>query len=130
MRQSGFLAAAGIFALDHNRERLADDHARARALAEGAADIPGIEVTHPETNIVMLDFSYPAVSVDGVLADLLSAGVLMVRFGPRRVRAVTHLDVDDAGIAKALGALAETMMTRSRRIWTRPTRSDSDSTHG
>jgi threonine aldolase len=113
MRQSGFLAAAGIFALDHNRARLAADHARARALAEGAAGIPGIVVMAPETNIVMLDFSDPAVSVDGVLADLVSAGVLMVRFGPRRVRAVTHLDVDDAGITKALESLAETIKNRS-----------------
>jgi threonine aldolase len=106
MRQSGILAAAGIYALDHHRERLAADHARARALAEGAAGIPGVVVVAPETNIVMLDFPDPEVSVDDVLAALVGEGVLLVRFGPRRLRAVTHLDVGDDGIGKALEVLA------------------------
>jgi threonine aldolase len=106
MRQSGFLAAAGLHALDHHRERLADDHARARTLAEGAARIPGISVVAPETNIVMLDLNASALSADGVLAALAAEGVLMVRFGPRRLRAVTHLNVDDAGIEQALEALS------------------------
>jgi threonine aldolase len=106
MRQSGFLAAAGLHALDHHRERLADDHARARTLAEGAARIPGISVVAPETNIVMLDLNASALSADGVLAALAVEGVLMVRFGPRRLRAVTHLNVDDAGIEQALEALS------------------------
>jgi threonine aldolase len=105
MRQSGILAAAGIYALDHHRERLAEDHARARELARGAALIEGIEVEAPDTNIVMLDFMDPAVSLDQVLAGLATQGVLMVRFGPRRLRAVTHLDVEDGGIARALEAL-------------------------
>jgi threonine aldolase len=106
MRQSGILAAAGIYALDHHLERLADDHARARALAEGASEIPGISVASPDTNIVMLDLTSPTVSVEGVLGTLAEEGILMVRFGPRRIRAVTHLGVDDAGIEKALEALS------------------------
>jgi len=109
MRQSGILAAAGIYALDHHRERLAQDHARARALASGAEEIPGIEVVVPETNIVMLDFPDEGVSLDGVLAALAAAGVLMVRFGPRRLRAVAHLDVDDEGISRALDVLSRAM---------------------
>jgi threonine aldolase len=113
MRQSGFLAAAGIYALDHHLAQLGEDHARASELARGAGEIPGIEVVVPETNIVMLDFPDQTVSLDGILAALAAEGVLMVRFGPRRLRAVTHLDVDDAGIARALGVLAQAMKDRS-----------------
>ncbi len=105
MRQSGFLAAAGIYALDHHRDRLAEDHLRARELAKGASGIPGIEAEAPDTNIVMLDFTYPDHSLEKVLAALAAEGILMVPFGPRRLRAVTHLDVDDEGIALALAAL-------------------------
>jgi len=112
MRQSGFLAAAGIYALEHHRERLVEDHARARALAEGAAGIAGVEVQTPETNIVMLDFPDPDLDVDDVLVAMASRGVLMVRFGARRIRAVTHLGIDDPGITLALGALAEVMEER------------------
>jgi threonine aldolase len=109
MRQSGILAAAGIYALDHHRDRLARDHVRAKILAEGAGRIPGVRVGVPETNIVMLDFPDEAVSLEGVLSALADAGVLMARFGPRRLRAVTHLGVDDAGVERALVALARAM---------------------
>lgn len=106
MRQSGVLAAAGIFALDHHLDRLPEDHRRARRLAEGAAEIPGIEAVPPDTNIVMLDLMGEGASVEEVLAALAEVGVLMVPFGPRRIRAVTHLDIDDQGIERALEALA------------------------
>jgi threonine aldolase len=109
MRQSGFLAAAGIYALDHNRDRLALDHARARTLAREASAIPGISVGNPDTNIVMLHLEAEGVEPPEVLNGLEKAGVLMVRFGPRRLRAVTHLDVDDVGIQTAVAALKETM---------------------
>jgi len=109
MRQSGFLAAAGLYALDHNRERLAEDHDRARRLAREAGGIPGIEVVDPETNIVMMDFPDPGLSLDEVLGRLADEGIKMVRFGPRRLRAVTHLDVDDGGIERALEVLSQTM---------------------
>jgi threonine aldolase len=114
MRQSGFLAAAGIYALDHHRDRLIEDHAHARELARGAGEIPGVQVCAPETNIVMLDFPDPEVSLDGVLETLAAEGILMSRFGPSRLRAVTHLDVDDTGIARALKALAQAMGGPSR----------------
>jgi threonine aldolase len=109
MRQSGVLAAAGIHALDHHRERLPDDHRRAKALAGGLDGIPSVSVSPPDTNILMVDLKEGAPTVDSVLASLRAAGVLMVPFGPTRVRAVTHMDVDDEGIERALSALQEAL---------------------
>jgi len=109
MRQSGILAAAGLYALDFHMDRLGEDHGRARDLARGAASVPGLGVRTPETNIVMVDILAEGASPGEVLARLAREGVLMVQFGPRRLRAVTHLDVDDEGIARATGALARAM---------------------
>jgi threonine aldolase len=102
MRQAGIIAAAGLHALDHHVERLADDHARARRLAEGIAGLPGVDLDPAtvETNIVV--FSVP--DAPAFCAALEEAGVLVLALGPRRVRAVTHLDVDDDGIDRALAA--------------------------
>lgn len=105
MRQAGILAAAGLYALDHHRDRLAEDHARARRLAERAAEVPGLEVVTPETNIVMFDIIRPDLDAAALVARLAAAGVLMVVFTRRRVRAVTHLDIDDAAIDRAARAL-------------------------
>jgi threonine aldolase len=112
MRQSGILAAAGLFALEHNRERLADDHRRARVLAEGAGRIPGLSVGRPDTNIVMMELEVPGVGVPALLSSLAEEGVLMGPFGPRRVRAVTHLEVGDEEIQRALEALGRVMGAR------------------
>jgi len=109
MRQSGILAAAGLFALEHHRERLREDHRRAKQLAEGARGIPGLEVETPDTNIVMLDIAAPGVTAEVILSFLAERGVLMVPFGPKRIRAVTHMEVDDKGIQRALGALSLAM---------------------
>lgn len=105
MRQTGLLAAAGLHALDHHVERLADDHARARRLAQAAAAArPGC--TDPaavDTNIVVLD-------VDDARALVLAAaerGVALSALGPRTARLVTHLDVDDEGADLAAAVLAE-----------------------
>src|SRR4051812_35211049 len=102
MRQSGIVAAAGLHALDHHVERLADDHARARRLAEGLAGLPGvtIDAATVETNVVI--FGVP--DAPGFCAAIERDGVGMLPVGPERVRAVTHLDVDDAGIERALQA--------------------------
>jgi threonine aldolase len=102
MRQSGIVAAAGLHALDHHVDRLADDHERARRLAEGLAALPGVEIEPAtvETNIVI--FGVP--DAPAFCAALERAGVGMLPAGPDRVRAVTHLDVDDAGIERALEA--------------------------
>lgn len=107
MRQAGFLAAAGIFALDHHIARLTDDHRRAKTLAEGVEGLPGIvHVIPPETNIVIFDID-PAVGGDHFLRLLESKGVRAVPFGKNRVRMVTHLDVNDADIRKAVIAVQE-----------------------
>jgi threonine aldolase len=102
MRQAGVLAAAGIYALDHHVERLADDHARARRLAEGLAELPGVELdpASVETNIVIVSVGDPS----AVCGRLAAEGVLTGAVGPREVRFVTHLDVGDADIDAALVA--------------------------
>jgi threonine aldolase len=103
LRQAGIVAAAGLYALDHNVERLAEDHENARVLAEGIASIEGatIDASLVETNIVIFEVADPP----AVLAGLRAEGVEMTQMGPGRIRAVTHMDVDRSGIERALGAL-------------------------
>ncbi len=105
LRQTGILAAAGLFALDNNIQRLAHDHRRARALAAVAARIEGLHTVEPDSNIVMIDLVRDDLQATDVLAALAQRGVLMSMFAPRRVRAVTHMDVDDDAIAAAGEAL-------------------------
>jgi threonine aldolase len=107
MRQSGILAAAALFALDHNVERLAEDHARARRLADGLAELPGIELDPAgvETNIVV--FEVP--DATEFCRRLEAEGVRMGALDEHEVRAVTHLDVDDAGIERALEAVGSVL---------------------
>lgn len=104
MRQSGILAAAGLHALDRHLDRLGDDHANARRLAEGLEDVPGLRPVPPETNVVMVDLEADGPEPDALLEDLREDGVLLIRFGPRRLRAVTHLDVDEDGVERAVSA--------------------------
>lgn len=99
MRQAGILAAAGLYALDHHLERLADDHAHAALLAEGLAALPGISVIAPQTNIVFASVD-PAIA-DAFAAHLAGHGVLIS--GSSEQRWVTHLDVDRAAVEAALG---------------------------
>jgi threonine aldolase len=107
MRQAGIIAAAGLYALDHHVERLADDHARARRLAEGLGALPGVDIDAAtvETNIVV--FAVP--DAPAFCAALAADDVVMGPLDGRRVRAVTHLDVDDAGIERALAAAARVL---------------------
>ncbi|HEU4852733.1 MAG TPA: low-specificity L-threonine aldolase [Telluria sp.] len=99
MRQAGVIAAAGIYALQHNVERLAEDHANADTLARGLAGIPGVQLlAMPQTNILWLDI--PADAVAGLRAAL-EAAQIRATVGPR-MRLVTHLDVDAAGVARTL----------------------------
>ena len=104
MRQIGILAAAGLYALKHNRERLADDHVHARRLAEGLAELRvfRLDPAQVETNIVMFDVVQGEVA--SVLETFRSEGIHMVPFGPSTIRATTHLDVDSAGIDQVLSA--------------------------
>jgi len=100
MRQAGIVAAAGLYALDHHLDRLAEDHARARRLAEGLAELPGVSLdpSAVHTNIVV--FTVP--EAGPLVAALRAAGVRVGALDARRVRAVTHLDVDDQGIERTL----------------------------
>jgi threonine aldolase len=103
MRQAGILAAACLHALDHHVDRLADDHRRARRFAELAATAPGIacDPAQVDTNIVLLEVTEPAWTADSLVAALAARGIRVTSFGPRTVRAVTHLDLDDAAIERA-----------------------------
>jgi threonine aldolase len=107
MRQAGIVAAAGLYALRHNLERLDEDHRRADALARGCAAVAGVSVPKPQTNIVMLDLEDEALQPGLLVAGMRERGVWMTQFGPRRLRAVTHLDVDDAGVERAVAAFGE-----------------------
>jgi threonine aldolase len=103
LRQSGILAAGCIYALDHNVERLAEDHANARLLGEGLSSLPGVEIDPEavETNIVIF-----GVAEASELAERLAeSDVEVMAIGPERMRAVTHLDVDRAQIELAVEAI-------------------------
>jgi threonine aldolase len=99
MRQSGILTAACWYALEHNLSRLGEDHANARLLADRLVGCPGFTLVPPETNIVMLDLA--RLTAEDAMARLAAAGVKVSRFGPRRVRVVTHLDVTRADVERA-----------------------------
>jgi threonine aldolase len=104
MRQSGLLAAAASHALDHHVERLAQDHANARRLAQGLQGIEGLSLQTPQTNIVFVDLVGPARERSAQLLQHLQAqGVLAT--GLYRLRFVTHLDVDEAGVDRAVAAI-------------------------
>lgn len=106
MRQSGILAAAGLYALDHHLGRLAEDHRRARLIAELADGINGVRPITPETNIVMLDLLRDDLDAPTLISELAERGVRLSMFSPKRLRAVTHLDVDDDDVRAAIQALA------------------------
>lgn len=107
MRQVGVLAAAALHAIDHHVERLAEDHGRARRLADGMRGVQGVTVNEPDTNIVIASFPEDGPDTAAVLAALGRRGVLMVPFDRRRIRAICHLDIDDAGAERAIAAFAE-----------------------
>ncbi|MBT7265606.1 MAG: threonine aldolase family protein [Rhodospirillaceae bacterium] len=109
MRQSGVLAAAGLYALDHNVDRLAIDHANARTLATRLAQIPGVKIDPltVETNILIIDVGEAALSAPEISERLLAGGVRMGAMNPTSMRAVTHLDVDEAGVSRAADLFAE-----------------------
>src|SRR5918911_5070939 len=107
MRQAGIVAAAGLYALDHHVERLADDHANARRLAEGLVDagLP-VDLEQVETNFVQIDFAPLGITREEGIARLRDAGVLISgTVYPSVARAVLHLDVDDADVDRALEAI-------------------------
>jgi threonine aldolase len=110
MRQSGIIAAAGLHALGHHVERLADDHSNAQRLATGLQNL-GIKVDpFPETNIVIFEVE----RAEEFEKELVAKGVLMLALDDRLVRAVTHMDVSESDIDAALSLIAEVVKARSR----------------
>jgi threonine aldolase len=109
MRQSGILAAAGLYALDHNVARLADDHANARLFAERIARLPGVrlDLTTVQSNIVIWDMESNAPDATEIVAKAKAAGVLISALGARTVRAVTHMDVSGEQCLRAAEVLAD-----------------------
>jgi threonine aldolase len=115
MRQGGIIAAACEHALDHHVARLAEDHANARRLAEGLAGLDGllVDVAGVETNLVYFELAPGGPGAAEFVAALLQRGVRMGAMGERRVRAVTHLDVDAAAVERALAAVAAVLAGRT-----------------
>ena len=109
MRQAGILAAAGLYALDHHVDRLAEDHDNARRLAGLLAGIPGLRQDEAgvETNMVFFDVSDLGVDAAAFAERLAAREVEIVPVGPTRLRAVTHLDVDASDIDRAAQAIAD-----------------------
>ncbi len=105
LRQGGICAAACLHALDHHVDRLAEDHANARALARGLAQIEGIVVEQPETNLVFFDTAGTGLDADELAARLRAHGVLISTMGRTRARACTHLDVDAEQVGLAITAV-------------------------
>jgi threonine aldolase len=109
MRQSGILTAAGLYALDHNLSRIGDDHANATRFAELLSDSRTVRPSAPETNIVMVDLLRERDTPQSVSQRLAEAGVRLAPWGPRRLRAVTHLDVTRADIERAARIILDTL---------------------
>jgi threonine aldolase len=113
MRQSGILAAAGLWALEHNLDRLAEDHANARLLAERLAGLPGVslDLATVQSNIVIFRMVEGAPDATTIVARAQEAGVLISAFGVRTIRAVTHLDVSRADCELAADHLVQILAT-------------------
>jgi threonine aldolase len=114
MRQAGILAAAGLWALDHHLERLAEDHARARRAAEAIAQTaPGsLDPDTVQTNIVVADVSVAGWTADALVTAALAEGVRLYAISPTRVRLVWHLDVDDSATDHAIFVLTDLLSHR------------------
>ena len=108
MRQAGILAAAGIVALETMVERLAEDHARAKRLADGLKQVPGLVVNEPQTNMVFLSLTPVVKSGAEVITEKLRQhGVLVGPTGERSFRLVTHYWIDDAGVEATVAAFRQ-----------------------
>jgi threonine aldolase len=108
MRQSGILAAGALWALDHNVDRIPEDHANARLLAESLMQVPGLSVDLDlvQTNMVMVDLDEGGPTAPEMVRRLEQVGVRVLAFAPRRIRLVTHLDVDREACLRAAERIA------------------------
>jgi threonine aldolase len=113
MRQSGILAAAALYALDHNYDRIADDHANAQRLARALDGHPVVRALPPDSNIVMLDLLREGDMAEGVAPKLAAAGLRVVAWGPRRLRSITHMDVSGSEIDEAV-AIIDRVLQQNR----------------
>jgi threonine aldolase len=111
MRQAGIIAAAGIVALEQMVDRLADDHANARRLAESLAEIPGLAVNldRVQTNIVIFELASERLTPAELEARLNERGVKLLTIGGRGLRAVTHYGIEAGDIEVALAVVREVM---------------------
>jgi threonine aldolase len=109
MRQAGLFAAAGLYALDHNIDRLADDHANARVIADRLSTSRRVDLDPAtvQTNILVFSLNADAPDAPTVVSRAKERGVLIFAFGPRTIRAVTHLDVTRDQCARAADVLLE-----------------------
>ena len=107
MRQAGILAAAGIYALDHHVDRLSEDHANAKFLAQGLAEKDGIEIdpSEVETNILIFKVTHPRLNAPDLADRLMRHGVLVLPMGTDQIRGVTHLDLNRADMERALAVM-------------------------
>ncbi len=114
MRQAGILAAAGLIALEQGPGKLANDHANAKVLADGLAQIPGFKIdpAKVQTNIVICDITATGMTSDEISSLLAGRGVLANSVGPELLRFVTHLDVNRQQCAQALEVVASTFGAR------------------
>ena len=109
MRQAGIIAAGALYALEHHIDRLAEDHANAKILAEGLAEIDGIRVEPAETNMVFFDIAALGITPDAFNRKLNESGVRVSTLGGSVVRAVTHLDVSRSQTEEALDVIQSTV---------------------
>jgi threonine aldolase len=109
MRQAGIIAAGALYALEHHRQRLAEDHAHAQLLVEAVRQTDGLTLDPPQvdTNIVIFRVDPSLASAADVVSTLAAQGVLTLAIAPNKIRAVTHLDVDEAGVRYAAAVIPE-----------------------
>jgi len=105
MRQVGILAAAGLYALTNNLGRLAEDHARARRLAEALAPYGVVDPAQVRTNLVLVDLAKSRLDAPTLAAEAAAQGILIAAMLPGLARLVTHLDIDDDAVDRAIGVL-------------------------
>lgn len=111
MRQVGILAAAGIWAIDHQLPKMVDDHRRAKTLTDAFRGMKGVRILPdpPPTNILVVEFELSRYNPEAILQTLEAKGVRMLAFGSGRIRAVTHRDVDDDDIAHACDVIRQSL---------------------